>query len=233
MDNANPNGYPPSPPTPPAMGPSPNMDTQPKWPKIIKVIAIVVAVLALLGLGWFIWQKQKTEPTPAVSSTDTFKKTGYDDACALVSKEQVEAAFGLQFEEFTKDQFEYRAGLTEENSSCTINEEHEKTAKGALEFTSLQIAVDNFASAEEAKHKLDVMRQSVVVDGQLLDVATDVPGLGNEAFFSKNQVSGATQEYLFVLKDNRLFHFVAVKLNGIDSEKVRPPMVEIARKAVE
>lgn len=208
----------------------PNMQNKPKLPWIIKIILIILVVLTLGGLGWYIWQRQR--PEPATVTTDTFKKTGYDDACALVSKATVERAFNSKFEEFTKDDTT-RAGLNKDNSSCTINEKHEQTAKGALEFISLQIAVDNFNSEDTAKSKLDVMRRSVVIDGKLLDITTEVQGVGNEAFFSKNQVSGSTQEYLFVRKDARLFHFIAVKFNGIDSEKVRPQLIEVAKKAIE
>ncbi len=145
---------------------------------------------------------------------------------------QVEAAFGSEFEEFTVDTTTH-AGLNPDSSSCTIFEVHERTAQGALEFTSLQIAVDNYETEDEAKHKLDVIRKSVVVDGKPLDVATEVPDLGNEAIFSKNQVFGSTQEYLLVQKGARLFHFIAAKPNGIDSEKVRPQLIAVAKKAVE
>lgn len=207
----------------------PGMPKVPKRSGGARIIIFAAAILlGLAGLGWFVWQKQRPAPVPIITSS--FKKTGYDDACALVSKADVEGAFDKKFETFTKDKV--RAGLTPESSSCTINEAHERTAKGALEFTSLQIAVDKFDTEEIAQHKLDVMRRSVVIDGKVLDVVTEVPGLGDEAFFSKNQISGSTQEYLFVRKGVRLFHFIAVKFNGIDSEKVRPQLIEIAKKAV-
>lgn len=211
---------------------TPNLDNKSKQSKVIWIIVIVLAVLLLAGAGWYIWQRQKTNPTP-VTTIDTFQKTGYDDACALVGKATVEAAFNSKFEDFTKDAREYSAGLNEDNSSCTINEVHERTAKGALEFTSLQIAVDSFENEEIAKQKLDVLRRSIVVEDKLADIATEVPDLGSEAVFLKNQFFGNTQEYLVVRKDNRLFHFIAVKFNGIDPEKVRPQLHEVAKKAIE
>lgn len=198
---------------------------------IVGVILVVFVLLVLAGGGWYLSQRQK--PAPAPTTTSSFKKVGYDDACALVGKADVEAAFNMQFEEFAEDTGPGTAGLSEISSRCTINEVHERTAKGAIEFTSLQIVVDKFDSKEVASHKLDVMRRSVVIDGKKLDEITEVSGLGDEALFSKNRGFGLTQEWLFVRKGERLFSFIALKLNGIDSEKVRPPMLEIAKKAVE
>jgi hypothetical protein len=171
--------------------------------------------------------RERGRPVPLT----TAERASYDDACKLVSKTDLEAAFATSFEEFKPEEsLGYKAG--EKTSTCSIYQAHERTAKGALGFLSLQIVVDTFDTEEAAKKQMTIIRGATGTSTKVLFVTTDVETIGDEAFFMKDQVGNTTDD-LYVRKGEYLIHFQALKFDGIDSKAIRPPMLEVARKAVQ
>lgn len=197
---------------------------------VIEGIILVFVLLALTGGGWYIWQKRNQDRLP---TTDSPKTVDYDDACTLVSKAEVEVAFDSTFKDFFSEK-SLGYSNAEKTTTCSIYEQHERTASGALGFLSLQIIAERYSTEDAAIKQLDLVKHATTLNGQELRVRTDVSGVGDEAFFLKDRTTiGEEQEYLYVRNGDHIFHFIAMKFNGIDPEKTRPPLIELAKKALE
>ncbi len=167
------------------------------------------------------------------STADAQRTVNYDDACTLVSKAEVEVAFDSTFKDFFSEK-SLGYSNAEKTTTCSIYEQHERTATGALGFLSLQIIAETYSTNDAAIKQLDLIKHATTLNGEVLRVRTDATGVGDEAFFLKDRtIIGSEQEYLYVRKGNHIFHFIVMKFNGIDSEETRPSIVEIAKKALE
>lgn len=207
--------------------------------KKILIIACVAAVIIALGsVAYFMTMGGKNDGSS--SSTDTTSSTAnktdattanaeVKDACKLITTSDINAAFGLTFKDGTSQE---TAGT--DRTSCKYTQTGDESPTALMKATNFSIDVESFATAKEAEASLTTTRKTDKIGDKVLFVVTDAPGVGDEAFFFQGQAAAIikTEEYMYARKGRAIYHFIAIKLDGIDHEKVRPQMIQIAKKAL-
>lgn len=193
---------------------------------VVEIIIIIVIIIGIGGLVWYVWQRQqKTEP---VQQTTQVVRS-YDDPCKLVDKSEVEAAFGLPFGDFKGEPAVSDGRLT--SLLCTITQTQEGSAKVG-DGLSFSVKIESYRSVSDVQIEIDLTRASAQYGENPPYELTDVSGLGEEAFFfvHKQPPSPDTQISLRVRKDTKIFEFTALRLNGLDTNKAKPQLEELAKK---
>lgn len=199
------------------------------------MLLITVGIVILIGsavAAYFVWMSsiQKEEAAEvAPVATQQEPKTEFINACKVITKSDAESLFGVKFKDGKP---ENTTGAIVK--SCKYEEVTDETVPALLKATNLRVQVDTYEDSDRAKVGLDTTRKLDKIEGKVFFVATDAPGVGDQAFFFQGQapLTIKTEEYLYVRKANRVYHFVAVRIDGIDHAKAKVALAELAKKSV-
>lgn len=199
---------------------------------IVEIILIVAVLAAVGGVGWYFWQNQNRPQNATVVNSPPNDKT-YDDACTMFSKNDVEAAFGVSFGDFTS-QTDPSFTDAVATSKCLIQQVHDNSITSLGDMIEFSITVETYSDAEAAKKSLGIIKKSAEFDNKIVAVRSDVAGVGEEAFFFQIQapLELRTEELMYARKGNQMFQFKAARLKGIDHDKAKTQLTNLARKAL-
>jgi hypothetical protein len=171
----------------------------------------------------------KEEPEESAPTVVQKPKTEFINACKVIVKTDAEAAFGVKFKDGNP---ENTTGAIVK--SCKYEEATDGSVPALIKATNLRVQVDTYETIDSAKLGIDTTRKLDTIDGKVFFVATDAPDVGDQAFFFQGQapLTIKTEEYLYVRKGSRVYHFVAVRIDGIDHAKAKIALAELAKKSV-
>lgn len=205
-----------------------------KW----MIIVAGVIVLAGGGIAAYMMINGQKSSVGTDSSTNNSAKDGtatarFTDACAVVSKTDVDAAFGVTYKQPKKEADGIAPGGAT-TKSCKFDELTDESPTALMKATNFSIEVDTYTSTEAAKTTIESTRKADKLGNKIYFVRTDVAEVGDEAFFFQGQAPGVlkTEEYMYARKGNQIFHFVAVRINGIDHDKAKAAITTLAKKAL-
>lgn len=199
---------------------------------------LVIAAIAVLGGGsavaYFVMNKSGADSTKDAPLKQTVATGKFKEACKVVSAADASAAFGVT----------YKEGVDEGNSlapgnvisrSCKYNEVNDGSATALLNAINFSVEFETYNNAELAKAALKRTKETEKTGSKVYFVRTDVAGVGDEAFFFQGQAPGVlkTEEYMYARKNNQIFHFVAVRIDGIDHAKAQAAITTLAKKALD
>lgn len=212
------------------------MSQQQKGFGLVEVIIIVVLLIGV-GVGaWYVWQNQQGRNNSSTGTNQNGSPSAdktYADACQLVDRADVEEAFGVPFGEFKReDGGTSSAGF--DGSSCAIEQAHDGSVSAMTDAVNVSIKIENYETGDAAKQAMEATKGSAKLGDKVYFVRTDVNGVGDEAFFFQGQAPLVlkTEEFMYVRKGSQIFHFVAVRLDGIDHAKAQTALTELAKKAL-
>lgn len=195
-----------------------------------------MAVIAV-GLGIVVFSKKTDAPAtnsvPDSSAEINNTQAEFTDACAIFTKTQVEAAYGSSFTNPRADGSSVSAdGL--KGKSCVIDQVVPDTVQGLQDRISLKVSYDTYKNDDNAQEALEKTKSGAEVSGRVYFVKTDVPNVGDEAFFFQNQTPAVlkNEDYLYARKGNQVIHIVAVKLSGIDHVVSQAAIIKLAEEAL-
>lgn len=203
-----------------------------KSKKILAALALVTVIIAAIA-GVLLWRggtvnAPDTKTDSAQNSTETIT-----DACELVTSQDVANVFGVDFNEGRPDQ----AVTSSDNMKggvCTFEQINDGSVQGLNEAVSVRITIDNYQSVDNAKKAIETTKSTAEVDGKVYFVRTDVPGVGDEAFFFQNQAAPVlkSEHYLYARKGSQVVNMVAVQLSGIDHAKAGEALITLGKKGL-
>lgn len=169
-------------------------------------------------------EEQKTSSEPNSAKTASIIKSD----CTLYTKDNIQNIWGVNITdtENTKP-FSIGGSYTDAiENNCHYSETN--TGKGL----SVSIKIRNFATESDAKQDLDNVRNGTKIGTKTYFSLLPIADVGDEAFFSINETSDLvkkTEDYLYLRKGNRVFHFTAVNLAGLDHTTSRDKVISTAK----
>ena len=196
---------------------------------IITVVTILSAV-GVVALVWFFTQQNQATNTGTAEPHKPAKT--FTDACLLVPKSELENIFGVTFNDF-KNEPARKSTENLDGSQCTTEQTNDGTVPGMANAINVTFTIENYGTTQKAIAQMDLVRKSAKFGDKVYFERTDVPGVGDEAFFqSLAPVKLQPEEFLYVRKGSQVFHFVAVQIDSIDHPKVQSQLIELAKRVL-
>ena len=198
------------------------------------IIGITVVVLACMTIAYFMLTAAQTNQGTANQKTAKAPEGEFGNPCSVLKKADIEAAFGIPFKS-GKEEGGAPAPRDASLTSCKYDQQTDGSATALLRATTFSIDVETHANTDDAKASIEATKSTTTVGGKVYFVKTDVPGIGDEAFFFTGQANGVqnTEEYMYARKGNQVLHFIAIKISGIDHAKAQEAIKTLAKKALD
>lgn len=205
-----------------------------KSKKILAALVVLTVVIAAVA-GVLLWRggTASAPDTKTETAQNNAEKETINDACELVTSQDISNVFGVDFNEGRPDQ----AVTSSDNMKggvCTFEQINDGSVEGMNKAVSVRITIDNYQSVDNAKKAIETTKSTAEVEGKVYFVKTDAPGIGDEAFFFQNQAPAVlkSEHYLYARKGSQVVNFVAVQLSGIDHDKAGVALTELAKKGL-
>lgn len=201
-----------------------------------KVVPFIIALLVISGgYGAFLLAKKDESPTDSNrNSTASEDKQAsatnkYSDACKVFTKEAVATAFGGTFGEAEQDiSVSSSDGL--EGSACKFDQDNDGTTAGMTQALTVSININNYKNTANAEDFMKQTRGSSEVDGQTVFNYTDVPNIGDSAFFIKSTSAMSEKvETMNIREGKQIIVLNVTRLAGIDRPTVQEGMKNLAK----
>lgn len=211
-----------------------------------KLVIIVIAVIVVLGgaSAYLLTQKNasdnKSDDTTKTSDTADSDAKKYNDACKIFTKEEIAAALGGTYGDGEEEYAPSTASPGSDNyedlkgSACNFKQDNDGSTAGMTAALDLSVAINNYASAADAKTFMNDLRHPQTTEAQeAVGQATDVDGVGDQAFFPVIKTAEGTYEKteaLYVLVGRQVIVLTTTQLDGVDRDAVRSSLTTLAKK---
>lgn len=205
-----------------------------------KIILAIVATALVGGGAYFVMNKDDKEesqstssnssPASSSSSSASNATSKFDNPCEVVSKADVEAAFGKTFKE-GKDE----SNANNPVKNCLYEEQNDGSVSSMTSAINFTVTLDTqFKDEASATQEMKTIRSTAKLGDKTFFVETPAPGVGDDAFFFQGQgeIVLKTEEFMYARKGSQIFHFVAVRLDGVDHSKAKLAITDLAKKAL-
>lgn len=206
-----------------------------------KLIAILIGVLLIGGVAYTVTNKDdaKKSDNPATKSEEhkdhekAAESAKFTDACKVITSAQLQAAFGVAFDEGKAE----KNGSTSDSlplKSCTYEQTNDGSVTAMSDAINFSVQVETYHDAASAETIMKTTKSTDKLGDKVYFVRTDVDGVGDEAFFFQGQapVILKTEEFMYARSGNQVFHFVAVRLSGINHETAKTAITTLAKDAL-
>jgi hypothetical protein len=196
-----------------------------------KWIFISIAVVVLVGGVGVYWLLTKTHTT--ANSTTTTTTVAFSDPCKVFKKADIDAAFGVPFQAGKKEGASIAPrGAT--IASCKYDQATDGSPAALIKALNFSIDVETHETSDDAQSAIEATKSTATLGGKTYFVKTDVPGIGDDAFFFDGKASGVqnTEEYMYARKGSQILHLIAIKIDGVDHQKAQQAMKTLTKKAL-
>ncbi len=201
-----------------------------------KFVPYIIALVVVAGGAGIYLLTQKddssnnsSENSTTSNDTQTSTANKHSDACKVFTKEQIAAALGGTFGDGEQD-VSVRSSDGLEGSACTFDQDSDGTTTGMTQALTVGININNYKNDENAKAFMDQTRGSTEVDEQTVFNFTDVPNVGDSAFFIKGATAQSGKvETMNIRVGKQIIVFNVTRLAGIDQPVVQEGMKNLAK----
>lgn len=216
-----------------------------------KTVIVGIIAVAIIGAGvFYLTNNNKDTENNTTKSTDSSQNSQktdaetkkFADACKVFTKEEIGVALGGTFSDGEEGISHTTAtpGTPDydnddlRSSSCDFEQDNDGTTAGMTASISFSIEINNYKNAGEAGTYMSELRNPPTAEGQeAVSGATDVEGVGDQAFFPHLNTAEGTYEKtesLNVLVGRQVVILNVTKLDGVDRESVRSALTTLGKK---
>lgn len=207
-----------------------------------KYLPMLVVVLLVAGGAYALLANndsgasQPTSQSTSKTSDDTSSNKStvkFADPCMLLSKSALASTFGVTF----KDGEAEGSGRTTsggDTKTCKFDQANDGSVSALSNKIEFTITIESYGSEETAKSELNAVRSTANLNNKVMFIEYPAQGVGDEAFFFQGQapIVLKSEEFMYARKGSQVFHFVVVKLSGVDHDQMRTKITDLAKSVL-